>query len=106
MLVVNALGVQSRSAMQANTLQHSDLGGLLLAFFQRFNLAQFDPSQQAVSVRLGGVVSRWRVPAAAALEEKPDKREALVVEDPLTQRWGRCTRLPVLLSRTCLLNPC
>ena len=61
------------------------MGSLLLSFLQRYGYT-FNYALDAVSSRLGGIVLKTSVPAAAPLLEDATKASRLLVEDPNTLR--------------------
>eukprot|EP00891_Asterochloris_glomerata_P001086 jgi/Astpho2/1086/Aster-x0983 len=70
---------------KAGRLLGAGLGSLLLSFLQRYGYT-FNYALDAVSSRLGGIVLKTSVPAAAPLLEDATKASRLLVEDPNTLR--------------------
>ena len=81
---MSCLNIVWRS-LQAGQLMGARLGSLLLSFLQRYGYF-FNYALDAVSVRLGGIVLKTSVPAAAPLLDDATKASCLLVEDPNTLR--------------------
>ena len=83
-------------SLQAGRLLGARLGSLLLSFLQRYGYS-FNYTLDAVTVRLGGIVLKTSVPAAAPLLDDATKASCLLVEDLNTLRQAQ----QPYIARTC-----